>query len=133
MNWLPHIATVVVAVITALASYFGARQKGKADLKKLAESNQAETNRLMQQHEIDIGNLREKHKMELEITTLKHEQNLQLLKAQSEIKNTEQEQAIGTSLISNVANDFLTSLLTNPKEAEEKLAALESLANRYSE
>lgn len=115
MKYLPHVITVLVAMIPAIISYFAARQQGKSDLKKQSEANKAELERVMKQHEIDIVHLREKHKMELEIKALEHEQKLQLLERESSLKSNEQEQSAENNLMGNMLDGLLPMLLETPE------------------
>lgn len=56
-EYLPYIVSVLVALISGIASYLAADKKCRADMKALKESNTHEINRLMEQHRLDIDSL----------------------------------------------------------------------------
>lgn len=94
-EYLPYIISVLVALISGIASYFAAARKCRADMKVLKESNAHEINRLMEQHKLDIDSLELKHKMEIEKMELEH-------KYQLELKSKDAENAMGNNLLNTV-------------------------------
>jgi len=94
-EYLPYIVSVLVAIISGLASYLAAARKCKADMKVLKESNIHEINCLMEQHKMDIDSLERQHKLEIEMMELKH-------KHQLELRSKEAENAMGSELLSTM-------------------------------
>lgn len=94
-EYLPYIVSILVAIISGLASYLAASKKSRTDLKALQESNTHEINRLMEQHKLDIDSLERKHQMEIEKMELEHRHQL-------ELKEKEMENALGGQLFTSM-------------------------------
>lgn len=94
-EYLPYIVSVLVAVISGLASYCAAARKCKDDMKVLKENNTHEINRLMEQHRLDIDSLERQYKMEIEKMELEH-------KHQLELRSKDAESAMGNELLNTM-------------------------------
>ena len=94
-EYLPYIVSVLVALISGIASYLASAKKCQSDMKALKESNAHEINRLMEQHKLDIDSLERKHKMEIEKMELEH-------KYQLELKSKDAENTMGSHLLNTV-------------------------------
>ena len=132
MNWLPHISTALVEIISAIISYLAAIRQGKTEIKKLTETNKADIERLMHQHKIDIDNLREKHRLEMEIKTLDLEHKIQLMQTESNVRTSENEQSLDQKLKSEFVATFLTQAFENPDQAAGNIENLKKLSDMFS-
>ena len=94
-EYLPYTVSILVAIISGLASYLAAARKCSADMKALKESNTHEINRLMEQHKLDIDSLERLHKMEIEKMELEH-------KHQLELRSKDAENAMGSELMNTL-------------------------------
>ena len=132
MDWTTLIASCVPAVIAGIVSYSTARYKGKNELKKAAQDNNANIDRLMKQHEIDIESLREKHKMDMEAKDKEQEHKLQLMQKEYELKIAENKAQKTDDITNNAAASFLQSFMENPKEAIQSYNALVELKKQLT-
>lgn len=99
-EYMPYIVSIVVAIITGLASYFAASKKSKIELKALKESNEHEINRLMEQHKLNIDSIERAHQLELEKMELEHSHQL-------ELKNKEIENLLTNNLLSSILDSAM--------------------------
>lgn len=92
---LPYIVSIIVALISGIASYAAARRSTKGELEALKEANKHDLNKLMEQHKVDIDSLERQHKMDIEKLNLEHAH-------QMELKEKEFEISLGSSMVSEV-------------------------------
>lgn len=124
------LVTLITAAIPATIAYFTARSQGKADLKRLSETNKAEIDKLMKQHEINLEAIKEQHKLEMEVKEKEQEYKLQLLQKEFELKMQEQTQSKTTDFMTNAVGGIVTDILTNPQNAQQKMQALKDLSEQ---
>ena len=83
---LPYIVSIIVALISGLASYAAARRSTKGELEALKEANKHDLNKLMEQHKVDIDSLERKHIMDIEKLNLEHAHQMELQEKESGIR-----------------------------------------------
>ena len=127
MDWTTIFVSCIPAVVSGILSYFTARKKGKNDLKKAAQENDANITRLMKQHEIDIESLREKHKMEMEAKDKEQEHKLQIMQKEYELKIAENKNQKRDDITNSATASFIQSFMENPKEGMQSFNALVEL------
>lgn len=132
MDWTTIFVSCIPAVISGTLSYFTARNKGKNDLKKAAQENDANITRLMKQHEIDIESLREKHKMEMEAKDKEQEHKLQIMQKEYELKIAENKAQKRDDITNEAAAAFLRLFMQDPKTGKQSLNALVDLQNTFN-
>ena len=127
MDWTTVIISCIPAIVSATVSYLVARHKGKNDLEKAAQENNATIERLMKQHEIDIEALREKHVMEMEAKDKEHEHKLQLMQMECDLRITESKTLKKDDITNDAAASFMRLFLQDPTSGMKTVNALMQL------
>ncbi len=110
MDWTTIAASCIPATISAFVSYLIARHRGKNDLEKVAQENEANITRLMKQHEIDIESLREQHKMEMEAKEKDHQHKLEIIQKEHENELIRKDRELESAAKYNAAGSIVTGL-----------------------
>lgn len=94
-DYMPYVVSIIVALISGLASYAAARRSTKGELEAIKETNKHDLNKLMEQHRIDIDSLERQHQMDIEKLNIEHAH-------QMEIREKELEMSLGTSIFNEI-------------------------------
>ena len=130
MDWTTIIISCIPSIITATISYFTACHKGKNDLKRAAQENNATIDRLVKQHEINVEALREQHKMEMEAKDKEHEQKLQLMQKEYELRMSENNTTKTADFTNPLIASFIQSCISDPDSAQKRIASLHKLSTQ---
>ena len=77
IDYLPYIVSVLVAVVSGIASYAAASKTARKELEVVKEANKHDMQKLMEQHKIDIDSLERTHQMNIERMKLEHQLELE--------------------------------------------------------
>lgn len=94
-DFMSYMVSIIVALISGIASYAAARRSTKGELESIKETNRHDLNKLMEQHKIDIDSLERQHKMDIEKLNVEHAH-------QMEMREKELEMSLGTSMLTEM-------------------------------
>ena len=81
-EYIPSIISIMVAIVSGIASYAAASKKARSELETLKESNKHDLEKLLEQHKLDLESLEHSHAMEIEKINLEFRHQLELQQAE---------------------------------------------------